>query len=100
MLEETLKDHHVNSRLHTGQPPENQTVCLRALPRHFLHSGKLSAATTSLVRLFQCPTTPLVKKLHLIPNLNSPSQLHAVPLRFYCWSPECLFSAFSAAAPL
>lgn len=84
-LEETHKDHHVQLLApHRTIPPSQKKkksdhTSESTVQTVLLNSGKLSAVTTSLVKLFQCPTTPLVKKLHLIPNMNFPSQLHAVP---------------------
>ena len=46
--------------------PKNQILCLTALSRCFLNSGKLGVVTVSLGRLFQCLTTLLVDNLFLI----------------------------------
>ena len=43
--------------LHTA-PPKNQTLCLRALYKCSLTSGRLGAMPTALGSLCQCPTTP------------------------------------------
>lgn len=60
------KDHQIQ-HLAPHRTTQNQTTWLRVLFRHFLNSSKTSAIVTSLISLFQCLTTVLVKNLFLIP---------------------------------
>lgn len=55
-----------------NDPLKNHTICLRALFKCFLNSGRLSVMTTSLGSLFQSPANLWVKNLFLIPSLNLP----------------------------
>lgn len=66
-----------NSWLHMGLP-KNQAMYLRASSWLFLNSAKLGAASTSLGRLFLCPSP--VKNCFLMPTWPSSVQLHAFPL--------------------
>lgn len=65
-----------SSWLHPG-PPNNKTICLRALIKYFL-SG---AMTSSLGSLLKCPTTLLMNNLFLIPNKTSATTASSHSLR-------------------
>jgi len=70
-LEGTYKDHQVQLPV-PHRTPQNLNPMSESIVQMLLELQQLVVMTTALGSLFHCPTSPMVRKLLLIPNLTLP----------------------------